>query len=93
MTDEERAAALQAMQRDASKRDELLNRAVAAKHRHNGDDEHAAPSSEKASFLQDMAEKTHGIREGSSLASRVARRKFPRVASSEESTYQPETLG
>lgn len=73
MTEEERAAALQAMERDASKRDELLNQAVAAKRRHHDDDEHAAHSSGKASFLQDMAEQTHGIREGGSLASRVAK--------------------
>jgi hypothetical protein len=84
MTEEERAAALQAMERDASKRDELLNRAVAAKYRHNDDDEHAAPSSEKASFLQDMAEKTHGIREGSSLASRVAKNRHTNQKLSDE---------
>jgi len=71
MTDEEGAAALKAMQSDASKRDEALNRAVASKQYHGDDDEHA-PSSGKASFLQDMAERTHGIRDGGSLASRVA---------------------
>ena len=77
MTEEERAAALQAMERDASKRDELLNQAVAAKISHNqeDEDEHAAPSSGKASFLQDMAEQTHGIRDGGSLASRVAQKR------------------
>lgn len=72
MTQEERAAALQAMERDASRRDELLNQAVAAKSRYNEDD-HDSPSSGKAAFLQDMAERTHGIRsDGGSLASRVA---------------------
>jgi hypothetical protein len=71
MTQEERAAALQAMERDASKRDELLNRAVAAKSRHDKDDQDS-PASGKATFLQDMAERAHGIREGGSLASRVA---------------------
>lgn len=84
MTDEERAAALEAMARDASKRDELLNRAVAAKSRHGGDAEHAAPSSGKASFLQDMAERTHGIRDGGSLASRVAKNRHTNQKLSED---------
>lgn len=70
MTPEERAAELRAMEQNASKRDEFLNRAVAAKSQ-GMDDDHA-PSSGKASFLQDMAERTHGIRDGGSLAKRVA---------------------
>jgi hypothetical protein len=67
-TDQERAAALEAMQHDAFKRDQLLQDRKASRH---NDGEHA-PSSGKASFLQEMAERTHGIREGASLASRVA---------------------
>jgi hypothetical protein len=67
-TDQERAVALEAMQRDASKRDQLLHERKTSRH---NDGEHA-PSSGKASFLQEMAERTHGIREGGSLASRVA---------------------
>ena len=67
-TGEERAAALEAMQRDASKRDQLLHMRKSSGH----DECEHTPSSGKASFLQEMAEQTHGIHAGGSLASRVA---------------------
>lgn len=71
-TDEERAAALEAMQRDASKRDQLLHKRKSSRHHES----EYTPSSGKASFLQEMAEQTHGIREGVSLASRVAQNRY-----------------
>jgi len=73
MTDEERAEALKAMQADASLRDGDLAKAVSQKKVYTEDyDAERIPG--KASFLSDMAKKTHGIRDDAhlSLSERVA---------------------
>lgn len=74
MTSEERAEAVQAMRVDASARDAALSKAASSKKSFVEDNGDQAPSG-KASFLEDMTKKTHGIQENSqqlSLASRVA---------------------
>ena len=69
-TDQERQKALQEMQADARRREEVMHRHASHRKEHSDDE---APSSAKASFLHDMTQKTHGISgDGPSLSSRVA---------------------
>jgi hypothetical protein len=69
-TEEERQKALQEMQSDARRREEVMHRHASHRKEYNDAE---APSSAKASFLHDMTQKTHGISgDGPSLSSRVA---------------------
>lgn len=76
MTPEERAAAVRAMETDAQQRDATRER-LPRRDDPTGQDKSSSTSTDAqrpgASFLHEMTQKTHGVRDGNmSMASRLA---------------------